>query len=1426
MAKNSDINLLQYADPSILAPYIDRGVVKQQQALGKKLKSTYQPIDLSAIPFSGSQKKDEKSNLSSILDILGSAGGAVTNQIANWTDPNLDWRDIPLAEAGSQFGEGFSKTLQENPWGVLYGAPLWGGLENVGEKSKRSEEIFSNIFGEQQAADQPYTAGSFFKGQKGALDLRDIGEFTTDVLLDPLTYLTFGAGSAVKAGAKAAQQSAKQAAKTEGVTLGKMKDVYTEAPAQIEQKLLQQGRSAEEAAQAAKKAQQTIQNSAKAARAKAQNAIISLDVPFTKLTKQFGQKKNIPLVGKNLQIEARKLGDDGAKSLMNMFNKNNLSLEQQANILQKFGLELPEGVPVTKQMLENFAKDMSVDAYQEIATRMRFAKDIPAERTVLESLDRLLEGTVSRDRLEDVLKALPPNATYDEIINALDTAGAKIAEFQGLPDDLAKAASEYRNALNITGDATLPAKTAEEIYNEIADDFARTGNKDAVISSLKDRTAQLMQQVGDSLGVATNRQITRDVKEIIARRTPTPSGKTAPTNTALLKKIDEIAFYLGRYARGGGANALADFTIPTSKNAGLQQQLLDAFVAGDADAIGNLYNGANRKVSAEINNILDAIRKDVTTPKNYQPPVGKGFKDATVDETGGGYSKAKWEEDSKSFKEIEDRLRADRKVQQKAATQVRRAAEVAKKRLEKMGKDKVMKPVFSKDIEPAFDGFEFVQDAGGRSVLGKFMGEKVFKYFNTRTLGSESEFVNWLSKRIREADTKRYGNAKRIEGELGRIQSLTRGMREDEVRAVQYVLEGEYPPARNADGSIVKGADKKPVMQTKEQFLSGMDAPRVEALAVSIKKFLDDLGMGDQRAEVLSELRNQYFPHTKKIKPEDVEGLRRTYPNDTKLGTLMGRSQTMSAAMQRKQFQTFAKLDEYLADLDEKIAKQQAKGNADKAEALTKKRKQVEELFERDTLQALAARAYQSVRARAMRDLYQQLELDGMITLNRAEAGKGFRELSYNEINSLGLSSILKTKEDTSIVKALDEADKVSTADEGATALDEAVGEVAATAEAKAVKKKKEPRKRIYMREEVLDGLLKMDRLFTDEGMTKVVGTIGDAMSVWKYAVTVLIPRHYINNFIGNIFNNSIVGVDKQAYKQSADLLAKFTKNPDGLTESEKELIQLGFDSGVIGQGFTADFLRDNPFAVPQNVFQKITKKMDDTTYVRWARKIGEASDDYTRMALFLYTLRNTGSPEIASATVRKYLFNYHELTNADKFVRATMMPFWTWVKNNVPLQMQSILQNPRFYVAVNNMREGTFDDSEDYPRYVKEGYINWNQMGGIRPLSLPMSDINLPFDPLRSIVTSTNPAIKAPFELTANEYMFTGAPIDLEAFKTRSNDFSAQAYYEYILKNSGGFGQAFLSAFPMDENKEGKQVGDVLTALLVGRPYEGNEQK
>lgn len=1383
-------NLSKYYDPDFAQTVSDTiAPIKEAGTSGSE--GLKQALLSAPIASTGSKRENKKSPLSKIVDILGATGGFVMNPIYNATnaegEPDVSSWEL-LKEGWNN--EGFLSTL-----------------ENVGEKSKRASDVFTNLFGEQQEADQPYTLESLFKGQKGALDLRDIAEFGTDVAFDPLTYLTLGAGSVGKAGLKAATKEADDIAKEVLEQTGRQietkasKNVYKDVPEQVRQANLAAGKTAEEATKAAKASAQRIQNAAKTSRKTAQNAILSVDVPFTRYTKQFGNIANLPIIGKYLVKNPRTITKRGAEALVDNMNRLNIDSATQADVIGRYLQDAGIVVRGTdRDSLIEAASNLSTDAYQDIVTRIRGAEKTNLPVTMASSLMRELAGNAqtTQDAVADILKNLPDGASAEDIAKALQQAiRTDLPEkVKDMPADVAKLVAQV-GALEKTG-------VTDELYESVKQAL-QASNKDDVIKDLTERISKAEQKFAFEQGIALDRSLADNVRKIIGEQSPAS------------RLVDKANFYLQRIINSN----LPQFPALPKNADKMYNDVFNALFAGDADALGDL-------IKSNPKSAIRRLRQIITDLKSAAPDLGagyqqvSGFKNLSLDKLktlknvpqslkdATEIIAKSIEEGKGKLVELQKKARDNVNVERQRIRQVNKAYETAVEKLQKMG---TPRPRFSRDLEPAFDGVEWVEDIG-RSRFGAWISDRFLYAFNPRSFGSGDSWIDWLSHRITDADTKRYSNAKKMEGELGLIQQVAKDLTEKEMTDVQYLIERVFP-ARTLDDEAKqaieavqksgKSADEieEAILKIKEEsFLRSRGysqeiIDRMRTFAKAVDNFLNEIGREDLKVGLLQEMRRNYFPHAIKVTDEMIEALKDRYKNDTTLAqlfdtgirtseqTLRGRSATMSSSKRRDTFQSFAEIDDYLDNLGREIEAKRL--NGEDVSELEAKKKDIENLFERNTLQALAARAFQSIRARSMRELYEQFVEDGVITRVNPN-DKDFVPLYAAEVGQLGLRPILDIEPK---VKKLDKDGKEIEVDNKVI---------------------------IYMHKDILHGLKQMNRMFTDKDLSNAIQHINDVINVWKYTTTVLVPRHYLNNFIGNIFNNAIVGVDLQSYKQSSKLLSKFGKEPESLTPEEREIIDQAFDHGVIGQGFTADFIRDSPFhAADSWLKQNVVTPLDKTAYVKFMRGFGERSDDFTRLALYLHTLKTTGSVEIAASTVRKYLFNYHELTNTDKVIRAIGMPFWSWTKNNVPLQIMTLLTQPRYVQTVASLREATFDDSE-YPEYVKEGYIVID--GKPYPLTLPVQDINLPFEPMRTLATSANPFVKAPFELTANEYLYTGAPIDKEAAKINSTDYSTEAYYKYLMKNMGIVGNVTYSFFPVGDDKA-KSVADFATALITGNPYE-----
>lgn len=173
----------------------------------------------------------------------------------------------------------------------------------------------------------------------------------------------------------------------------------------------------------------------------------------------------------------------------------------------------------------------------------------------------------------------------------------------------------------------------------------------------------------------------------------------------------------------------------------------------------------------------------------------------------------------------------------------------------------------------------------------------------------------------------------------------------------------------------------------------------------------------------------------------------------------------------------------------------------------------------------------------------------------------------------------------------------------------------------------------------------------------------------------------------------------------------------------------------------------------------------------KYSHLMGEASrrsDEFTRMAGMLHELDKGKSLSEAAKQVKKFYFDYFDLTNFEKTVMKRIIPFYTWMKKNIPLQIAELLKQPRKYrviqSAANALNQNGVEDWQNKPEYIRE--LAAMMLGNTGQLFSP----NLPYQDLaklgdlenmaQDLLSSVNPIFRTPIELTLNTKAFTGLPI------------------------------------------------------------------
>lgn len=159
-------------------------------------------------------------------------------------------------------------------------------------------------------------------------------------------------------------------------------------------------------------------------------------------------------------------------------------------------------------------------------------------------------------------------------------------------------------------------------------------------------------------------------------------------------------------------------------------------------------------------------------------------------------------------------------------------------------------------------------------------------------------------------------------------------------------------------------------------------------------------------------------------------------------------------------------------------------------------------------------------------------------------------------------------------------------------------------------------------------------------------------------------------------------------------------------------------------------------------------------------RAWGKFIEDNARITHFLAKRKAGLSATEAMHSMNKYLFDYSNLTTFERKSIRPLFLFYTWMRNNIPLQLSTSFQTPRMaalYNKIVNVEDG------ELPRYLRGTSAFPNPFGGgfIGSLGLPIEDLNFlnvrDTDPLflsqlprmaEKALSAASPIVKLPIEM------------------------------------------------------------------------------
>ena len=306
------------------------------------------------------------------------------------------------------------------------------------------------------------------------------------------------------------------------------------------------------------------------------------------------------------------------------------------------------------------------------------------------------------------------------------------------------------------------------------------------------------------------------------------------------------------------------------------------------------------------------------------------------------------------------------------------------------------------------------------------------------------------------------------------------------------------------------------------------------------------------------------------------------------------------------------------------------------------------------------------------------------------------------------------------------------------------------------------------------------DLIKSDEVSRSFLGLYDKILRYWKLSVTGLFPAFHTRNFIGGMWNNWLAGLWKPKWYFEGDNLAKgknlnkLYTTPTGEKIYGSQLVREVENMGVSGMPGQVDIMKTTEEMI------RMGKAVQVKNALNYPRAFMEAVEDRLRMPLYLFRRIEKGdTAEEAAKWVFKFHFDYapEGFTAFERNVMRRAIPFYTWTRHNVPLQIEQVLKQPGKYASLEKARRNfektsgslAIEEQEYLPEWMKEMFLfrlpGESQEGLPRylQLDLPMEDIGkLPFTESgrREIISLLSPFIKYPIERIANRNLYFGSEI------------------------------------------------------------------
>jgi len=287
----------------------------------------------------------------------------------------------------------------------------------------------------------------------------------------------------------------------------------------------------------------------------------------------------------------------------------------------------------------------------------------------------------------------------------------------------------------------------------------------------------------------------------------------------------------------------------------------------------------------------------------------------------------------------------------------------------------------------------------------------------------------------------------------------------------------------------------------------------------------------------------------------------------------------------------------------------------------------------------------------------------------------------------------------------------------------------------------------------------------------KFMKSFVDPIQNWWKGMALTGVAYHTRNFVSDSFNMWLGGV-KNPFTLTKDMFTYLRTTGIGkitgkLAPKEQALIKRARELGVTDQTFFGSEIAQSIVdQVKKPTFNPLSSK---GFLVRGSRSFGEASENARRFGLFMDQVRKGKSAREAADHVKKFLFDYTDLSFTERTYFKRFIPFYTFTRKNLPLQVESLITQPGKLATLSKIEtaiepKNAEEIKKELPEWLREAHpivLPWKDKDN-NPIVinaegvLPVYDVSrLANKPFKEILNMVSPFIKVPFELAFNQDTF-----------------------------------------------------------------------